>query len=214
MSDLPILYSFRRCPYAIRARLAIKASKVQVELREVVLADKPNELLACSAKATVPVLLLPDGTVIDESRDIMLWALTQHDPLHWLPDNPGWWDETNSLIETNDTDFKQYLDCYKYSDRFPEQQVLTCRQQAEDFLQQLEEKLALQPYLTGHTVTLADIALLPFIRQFANVDTAWFYQTPYKKLQAWLDGLLADKLFSDVMKKYSRWQSGDSIQCF
>lgn len=200
--ELPILYSFRRCPYAIRARLAIKISNVQIELREVLLADKPKEMLACSAKGTVPVLLLPDGNVIDESLDIMWWALRQHDPQNWLPDKPSKLDEINHLIEMNDTDFKQQLDHYKYAERFPEQSILIYRQQAEGFLQQLEKKLQQYSYLSGHSISLADMALLPFIRQFANVDKNWFYQTPYRKLQAWLDHLLGENLFRDVMKKY------------
>lgn len=206
--ELPILYSFRRCPYAIRARLAIKISNVQIEFREVLLADKPKEMLACSGKGTVPVLLLPDGNVIDESLDIMWWALRQHDPQNWLPDKPSKLDEINHLIEMNDTDFKQQLDHYKYAERFPEQSILTYRQQAEGFLQQLEKKLQQYSYLSGHSISLADMALLPFIRQFANVDKNWFYQTPYRKLQAWLDHLLDENLFRDVMKKYPPWQAG------
>lgn len=214
IAKLPILYSFRRCPYAIRARLAIKVSNIQVELREVLLAEKPQEMLAFSAKGTVPVLLLPDGSVIDESRDIMLWALTRHDPQNWLPDNLAMRAETHRLIELNDTDFKQHLDHYKYAERFPEQSIQTCRQQAEVFLQHLEEKLQRHTYLTGNSVSLVDMALLPFIRQFANVDKTWFYETHYKKLQAWLDHLLAERLFMDVMKKYSRWQPGDRVEKF
>jgi len=212
--ELPILYSFRRCPYAIRARLAIKVSNIQVELREVLLADKPKAMLACSDKGTVPVLLLPDGTVIDESMDIMLWALTQHDPENWLSDNSSIRDEVNHLIMTNDTDFKQHLDHYKYADRFPEESMLTCRQRADGFLQQLEEKLQKHSYLTGDSVSLADMAILPFIRQFANVDKTWFYQSTYIMLQAWLDTLLSDQLFCDAMRKYSRWQPGDSVKYF
>ncbi len=214
MPELPILYSFRRCPYAIRARLAIKVSNIEVELREVLLADKPKELLACSPKGTVPVLVLPDGTVIDESRDIMLWALTQQDPQNWLSSHFTQQDEINRLIDINDTEFKQHLDHYKYADRFPEQSMESYRQQAESFLRQLEEKLTKNQYLVANEISLADIAILPFIRQFASVDKAWFYQTEYKNLQVWLDNLLADNLFSEVMKKCSRWQPGDAVLRF
>jgi len=210
---LPILYSFRRCPYAIRARLAIKVSNIKVELREVVLADKPKEMMMHSAKGTVPVLVLPDGGVIDESMDIMLWALALHDPENWLPDDPTRRDKIDFLIELNDTDFKQQLDHYKYSDRFPEAPMLTYRQQAEVFLQKLEERLQQHSYLTGDSISLADMSLLPFIRQFANVDKVWFEQSPYIKLQAWLKVLLIDRLFSDVMHKYAQWQPGDSPEC-
>lgn len=214
MPDRPILYSFRRCPYAIRARLAIKISSVQVELREVVLADKPEAMLACSPKGTVPVLLLPDGSVIDESLDIMLWALHQHDPQKWLADNPASRDEVNQLVDLNDGEFKQNLDRYKYSDRYPEQPMEVYRQQAEVFLQLLEERLAKNQYLTASNISLADMAILPFIRQFANVDKDWFDRTPYNKLKVWMESLLADKLFSDAMIKYPRWTPGDPDQYF
>lgn len=214
MSELPILYSFRRCPYAIRARLAIKVSNVQVELREVLLANKPEAMLTCSPKGTVPVLLLPDATVIDESLDIMLWALNQHDPQQWLASDSDKQDEINRLVELNETDFKPHLDHYKYAERFPEQSMETYRQQAEAFLLQLEQRLQQNRYLIGNNISLADIALFPFVRQFAHVDKTWFYQSRYKKLQIWLDYFLAEKLFSDVMKKYPRWQTGGVGQCF
>jgi len=213
-AELPILYSFRRCPYAIRARLALYVSNIQVELREVFLADKPEEMLACSAKGTVPVLQLPDGSVIDESLEIMRWALAQNDPDNWLTDDVPRQAEIDRLITLNDTEFKQYLDHYKYADRLPEQAMSFYRQQGEDFLKQLEKKLNQHACLTGNTISLADMALLPFVRQFAHVDTTWFYQTPYEKLQAWLDRFLKDELFQAVMKKYPRWQPGDTVQCF
>jgi len=213
-ASYPILYSFRRCPYAIRARLAIKVSNIQIELREVLLANKPKEMLACSTKATVPVLVLADGQVIDESWDIMLWALSQNDPKNWLPDDSIKLNEINHLIKINDSDFKQHLDHYKYADRFPQQPMQYYRQQGEVFLQQLETKLENTRYLIGDTISLADMALFPFIRQFAHVDKIWFYQTNYKKLQAWLDDLLGSTLFSAVMEKYPAWQTGDSSQRF
>ncbi len=212
MTKLPILYSFRRCPYAIRARLAIKISGIQVELREVLLADKPKALLDCSPKGTVPVLVLPDGSVIDESRDIVLWALNQHDPQNWLSPRSATQEEVNSLIDVNDSEFKLHLDHYKYADRFPEESAESYRQQAKNFLQLLEDKLKNNQYLTGNTISLADMALLPFIRQFAYVDKAWFDQSQYKNLHAWLDKLLAEKLFSDVMEKYARWQPAELMQ--
>lgn len=133
IKQLPILYSFRRCPYAIRARLAIKVSSINIELREVQLSNKPKELLECSPKGTVPVLQLPDGAVIDESYDIMLWALKQHDPQKWLPKNLDDLLEMDRLINFNDGEFKQHLDHYKYADRFPQQSMDNYRQQAELF---------------------------------------------------------------------------------
>jgi len=211
MPEFPILYSFRRCPYAIRARLAIKVSKIQVELREVLLADKPKELLACSPKGTVPVLVLPDGEVIEESLDIMYWALSQLDPFNWLQHSEKTMNEVSRLIDCNDNDFKHHLDRYKYADRFPEQSMETYRLQAEGFLQELEEKLSQNQFLISNEVSLADMAILPFVRQFAHVDRTWFYDSQYQKLQAWLDYLLEAELFSSVMKKYPRWRCCPNI---
>jgi glutathione S-transferase len=214
MSELPVLYSFRRCPYAIRARLALKAGNIAVELREVLLAEKPEEMLNCSPKGTVPVLQLADATVIDESREIMDWALQQCDPNGWLPKTDDELKETNRLIETNDNEFKQHLDHYKYADRFPERPMEYYRNQAEPFLKHLEDKLCQQKFLISDNVSLADIAIFPFVRQFSFVDKDWFNQTDYKKLQVWLDYFLTMVLFNEVMKKYPRWQHGDEVLCF
>lgn len=214
VTKLPILYSFRRCPYAIRARLAIKVSNVQMELREVVLSDKPKEMLDCSAKGTVPVLLLPDGEFIDESMDIMHWALAQHDPQGWLSNEIKVKQLINHLIDINDNDFKKKLDRYKYADRYPEQSIEIYRQQAEIFLHKIEIQLKQHQYLVGNNITLADMAILPFIRQFAYVDKNWFEQTPYIKTQAWLVSLLSEKLFNEVMIKYPPWKSGEQRVVF
>ena len=213
-TNLPILYSFRRCPYAIRARLAIKVSKTEVELREVALAEIPGEMLSVSPKGTVPVLVLTDGTVIDESRDIMIWALKQNDPQNWLSKDKVIQEKTDQLINMNDNEFKQHLDHYKYADRFPEHPIEVYRQQGENFLLLLENRLSQHKYLTSNEVSLADMATLPFVRQFAYVNKEWFDQTRYLKLQAWLERLLATPLFNDVMKKYSQWHYGNSILLF
>ena len=214
MPQLPVLYSFRRCPYAIRARLAIKISGIQVELREVKLSDKPESLLAYSAKGTVPVLILPDGSVIDESREIMNWALLQHDPEHWQPNNQKQMTQINSLVDMNDAEFKQHLDHYKYADRFPEHPMSFYRQQAEGFISVLEARLKIERFLCSDKLSLADMAIFPFIRQFAHVDKTWFLQTEYSHLQAWLDGLLKAQLFLSVMGKYEPWQAGDESIIF
>jgi len=208
-AELPILYSFRRCPYAIRARFAIKASYIAVELREVLLADKPKEMISCSPKGTVPVLHLFNGRVIDESREIIDWALQQHDPNAWSPKTEVEISETNRLIEMNDNEFKQHLDHYKYADRFPEAPMEYYREQAETFLQQLESKLTQNQFLITDSISLADIAIFPFVRQFAYVDKSWFDQSDYKKLQKWLNDFIALDLFTDVMRKYPRWKRGD-----
>jgi len=205
----PVLYSFRRCPYAIRARLALRVSGIQVQLREVVLADKPEALRQLSAKGTVPVLALDQAQVIDESLDIMMWALQQHDPDGWLLKDAVLMAESQRLINVNDSEFKRYLDRYKYADRFPDHPLAFYRAKAERFLAVLEVKLTSSLYLLSERPTLADMAIFPFIRQFANVDKAWFEKSPYPHLQSWLTGLLALPLFTGVMDKYSQWQKDD-----
>lgn len=197
----PILYSFRRCPYAIRARLALYVSGTAIELREVVLRNKPASMLEKSPKGSVPVLVLPEGHVIDESWDIMIWALQQHDPDNWLGKNHAYVDAAAPLINENDTSFKDDLDRYKYPDRYPEQSQIQYRMQGEIFLQRLEDRLCVTPYLLGDTLSIADAGIFPFIRQFADVDKDWFSQAPYASLRHWLKNLLNSVLFDAVMKK-------------
>jgi len=213
--NLAVLYSFRRCPYAMRARLAIANSHIALELREVVLRDKPQQLIDISAKATVPVLLLPDNTVIDESLDIMSWALEQNDPDNWFYSlEEGQKTLSQKLIANNDGDFKYYLDRYKYADRYPEHTQQYYRQQAEKFLVLLEQQLQQNGYLICNRITLADMAILPFIRQFAFVDKVWFDQSPYPLIQVWLTEFIESKLFQKIMLKYSTWQLEDEITLF
>lgn len=208
--DYPVLYSFRRCPYAMRARMAISYSRITVELREVVLRAMPESLLVCSPKGTVPVLVLPDGAVLEESLDIMGWALTAHDPEHWQPvaDTEAAAD-TARLIAANDTVFKPQLDRYKYAVRYPEYPADHYRAQGERFMLQLEQRLLRHAWLIGGRMTVADVAIFPFVRQFAHVDRDWFCQAPYPQLQQWLDRLLEAGLFNAVMHKYPRWKPGD-----
>jgi glutathione S-transferase len=204
---LPVLYSFRRCPYAIRARLALKASGLPVVVREIVLRDKPPEMLALSPKGTVPVLHLPDGSVIDQSLDIMRWALAQHDPLGWLSAAPA--PEVQHWTELNDIAFKPLLDRYKYPERHPEHPATHWRDQGiETLLAPMNSRLARQAQLLGEQVSLADMALLPFVRQFAQVDAAWFAQAPLPGLQRWLAAHLASPLFESVMHKLPVWAPG------
>ncbi|MGG2020128.1 glutathione S-transferase [Pseudomonas sp. S8] len=191
------LYSFRRCPYAMRARMALRYSGVPVEIVEVSLKAKPAEMLAISPKGTVPVLEA-DGRVIDESLEIMRWALAQHDPDDWLLDGDS---RIAGLIEANDQGFKVHLNRYKYAERYPEQPMEVYRAEGAVFLQRLEELLADRDYLLTEHPSLADIALLPFVRQFAHVDREWFAQTPYVRLQAWLQRFLESNLFTSIMKK-------------
>ena len=210
-----IFYSFRRCPYAMRARLAVRYSQVEVELREVVLKDKPTSLLAYSPKGTVPVLVTHDKKVIDESRDIMHWALSQNDSHDWLRhDQPQLQKQINSLIDENDNEFKAILDKYKYADRHPEFTEAEYREQGCHFLEQLELLLTLHNNLIGDDINLADIAIFPFIRQFASVDKVWFEQSPYPKLRTWLARHTSSALFTDVMYKYPQWSAGDKAIYF
>jgi len=210
MTELPVLYSFRRCPYAIRARMAIAESGVQVSLREVLLQDKPPELLAASSKATVPVLVLTDGGVIEESVDVMHWALEQHDPHHWLKSL----DFGSDWIQTCDGEFKHWLDRYKYADRYPEHPATFYRENAEAFLASVEAALSASASLAGDAPGFVDVAVFPFIRQFAGVDPAWWQAAPYPCTQLWLDGWLNSALFSRIMAKYPRWESGQPEQRF
>ena len=201
---LPILYSFRRCPYAIRARMAIAYASINLEVREVSLANKPLEMTQISPKGTVPVLQL-DNRIIDESIEVMAWALEQSDPDNWLTLDLE--QQQQSLIEENDNSFKAYLDKYKYWDRFPEQPQQAYRGQAEQFISRLDKNLSEHRYLLGEKICMADIAIFPFIRQFAFVDKDWFDQANYPALQRWLSAFLESPLFAQVMKKHSVWQS-------
>ena len=210
MTELPVLYSFRRCPYAIRARMAIAESGVQVSLREVLLQDKPPELLAASSKATVPVLVLTDGGVIEESVDVMHWALEQHDPHHWLKSL----DFGSDWIQTCDGEFKHWLDRYKYADRYPEHPATFYRENAEAFLASVEAALSASASLAGDAPGFVDVAVFPLIRQFAGVDPACWQAAPYPCTQLWLDGWLNSALFSRIMAKYPRWESGQPGQRF
>jgi glutathione S-transferase len=208
MTELPILYSFRRCPYAMRARMAIAACGMKVELREIVLRDKPPELIMASAKATVPVLVLPDGDVIDESLEIMRWALGQNDQESWLAsDYPD-------LIQQNDGPFKMALDRYKYPNRYGLENGLTHRDEGLAILHQIDARLQDCPFLAGPTRGLADIAIFPFIRQFAATDQVWFDAQLSPRLHRWLDELLASDLFVSIMHRYPRWHAGDAPAIF
>ncbi len=209
-----ILYSFRRCPYAMRARLALYEAmpSASLELREVVLKDKPFAMLDISPKATVPVLFLNHAEnsrnqVVEESLDIMLWALEQNSLLKksWLP--VALQEEIMFLISENDGDFKWALDHYKYADRFEESEAFY-RGKAHGFLSGLEARLQLQPYLMGQNITLADVAIFPFVRQFAHVDKNWFFASEYTQLQKWLTVWLESKPFKSIMTKYPKWQEG------
>lgn len=198
---LPILYSYRRCPYAMRARMALFYAGIQVEIREISLRDKPAHMLAVSPKGTVPVLCLPDGLVIEQSLDIMYWALHQSDRDGWLSSDQ---ELIETLIRENDGAFKQALDRYKYPERYPEQVQEMHRKQGEFFLSKLESLLVRSRNLLGNHPSIADVAIFPFVRQFAAVDSAWFEASEYLKLNAWLLSWTSSELFQKVMQKTSK----------
>ncbi len=208
MND-PILYSFRRCPYAMRARMAMRLAGLQYEHREILLRDKPQKMLEASPKGTVPVLITPSGTVVDESLDVMLWALaeSQHPMLETVADSKPW-------VMENDTVFKPQLDRYKYPNRYPDEgDVEAVREQAltesKKFFEKLDDALTQNGgFILGDQSSLADIALFPFVRQFSKVDEDLWSKTASKKLKHWLGFFLESADFKCIMTKYSLWQEG------
>lgn len=202
-ANRPVLYSFRRCPYAMRARLALIASVTSCFIREVKLSAKPTEMVELSPKGTVPVLALPDGRVIDESLDIMRWALGQNDPFGWLGRDDA------ALIAANDGPFKHHLDRYKYPQRHASD-PLEHRAAGMALLSAQETRLAQSANLGGDSMGLTDAAIFPFVRQFAEVGRLWFDAQPLPGLQRWLDQHLASPLFTAAMIRFKPWQSGDA----
>ena len=211
--ERPVLYSFRRCPYAIRARWTLLVTGQSVILREIKLQDKPAEMLRLSPKGTVPVLLLPSGEILQESVDIMRWALLQNDPENWMRGEQGDAAEMNRLVFRNDHEFKPHLDRYKYATRYEGADPKYHRDQAEDLLRDLEARLQNNPFLFGSRRSFADIAILPFIRQFVNTDKAWFESTAYASTRTWFQGLVSGDDFSTVMTKYELYRP-EHEDCF
>lgn len=215
LPETPVLYSFRRCPYAMRARLGLVASQTRVEIREILLREKPEHMLALSPKGTVPVLWLPDGTVIDESLDVMLWALQRNDPWGWLELDEFEQEEAKALIRQLDGPFKHHLDRYKYSSRYencdPEEHQQACLR----ILQQWSDRLQTQDWLFGKQARYVDYAMLPFIRQCRIADPAFFDSEPtIEPLRRWLNAYLESDLFKAIMPKLEPWQPGDSKSFF
>ena len=214
MQESDVLYSFRRCPYAMRARLAILSAQIAVELREVVLRNKPEEMLEASPKGTVPVLTLKDGSVLEESLDVIDWALAQNDPEGLRDFSVDFLNEMNALVAENDGSFKSALDRYKYPNRYQgidrgEQRELGAR-----FVSGLNQLLRGRQYLFGDKISYADIAILPFIRQFAHVDRDWFWSQDWTHVIRWLEAFLDSDRFRRIMIKYPQWQSGEKGEAF
>jgi glutathione S-transferase len=207
---LPILYTLRNCPYAMRARIGIHKAQLQIDLREVNLKQKPAEMLAASPKGTVPILVLENNqqspTVIDESLEVMLWALVENDPDNLLHS----FDQSAlpmmlAIITLFDDEFKTCLNTYKAARRYREDNVIECRQACEVFIQELENRLHQGPFLMSAQESLADIALIPFIRQFAKVERQWYLQAPYPRVRQWLNYYLQSAMFTKVMAKHEFW---------
>ncbi|MFT4926940.1 MAG: glutathione S-transferase [Phenylobacterium sp.] len=213
--ELAILYSLHQCPYAMRARMGILLAQQTVVLRDIVMKDKPAPMLAVSPKAEVPVLVLRDNTVIDQSLDIMLWALTQSDPDNLLQrENPDALPAMLSMINTYDNEFVRWLKKYKSASRYHDGALVEYRDQVEVFMAELEQRLSSHRCLMGHEPSLVDYAILPFIRQLAKVERKWYLQAPYPKLRLWLEAHLQSRLFSKTMDKYALWSQGDEALLF
>lgn len=219
---LPVLYSLRNCPYAMRARLAIYKSKLSIELRDVVLNNKPQEMITASPKATVPILVLNSSQVIDESLDVMLWALSENDPEDLLHCNaektqinmPTKLPEILNLVHQFDQEFKTCLEQYKCAKRYHETNLAECRLACEVYIKDLEQRLSKHDYIIDDKESLADIALLPFIRQFAKVERQWYLQSPYSNVKQWLNRYLQSAMFTKVMVKYPLWSKDSELIVF
>ncbi len=208
----PVLYSFRRCPYAIRTRMALLIAGQMVVVREVLLREKPCAMLTASSKGTVPVLVMPDGGVLEESIDIMHWALRNADDPALLSGRAGSMTVQQALVDRNDREFKHWLDRYKYHVRFPQAEQLYYRRQAETFLQLLESHLCSHRFLFADEMLFADVALMPFVRQFAAVEPQWFDQCDYNRVRGWLNRLTSTAVFKRAMKKQIVWDADNSAE--
>lgn len=204
-ANMHILYTFRRCPYAMRGRMALSLLKTQIEVREILLRDKPASMLKISPKGTVPVFLTKDGQVIDESLDLVVWAIAENCP-QWL--KFGGLDIQKAYVEKFDQEFKPLLDAYKYNRSDAEHPATYYRNRAKTWLDELDHCLQKHNYLLGDVPQMQDIALMPFIRQFAFVDKQWFDQQPRPNLIRWLDAWLNNDLFTSIMTKFPKWDEG------
>ena len=211
-NNLPILYSFRRCPYAMRARMAIHISSQKCEIREVLLRDKPPSMLEYSSKGTVPVLVLQSGEVIDESLDVIEWALNLNDPDNWQRSKDN--EKTKELIKINDGEFKHHLDRYKYSKRYDNEDPEFHRKKCLSFIEKVNSELQNSKYIFDDAISYIDISLLPFIRQFRIADNEWFDELPYENVKSWLSNFLNSELLESIMSKHDLWKEGDEVTIF
>lgn len=202
----PVLYSFRRCPFAMRSRMALDAAAVSFEHREILLRNKPRQMIEASPKGTVPVLVLNNGEVIDESLDIMRWALDYHDPENWRQSNQA----TQEFIALCDGPFKHHLDRYKYASRYAQEDSLYHREHAQKILQLFDIQIQKHGFLAGTQPNIADVATFPFIRQFSIADPSYFHQLELPALQKWLTFWLESTRFQRIMKKHPIFQESPS----
>ena len=204
--SLPILYSLRQCPYAMRARIGILLAEQQVLLRDIVMTNIPADMFSASPKGEVPTLVINDTHVIDESLDIMIWALKQRDPSNLLYSHQeNAYEEMLALISRNDNEFVTALKKYRAASRYHDDAEIECRQQCEIFIKYIEELLTKHEFIYGNTPSLVDYAIQRFVRQLSRVDRKWYLQSPYPKLRAWLEKHYQNPLFSKAMKRYPQW---------
>nr|WP_255416928.1 glutathione S-transferase [Limnohabitans sp. Hippo4] len=205
--DAPILYSFRRCPYAMRARMALLASGIRCEMREIALSQKPESMLAVSPKGTVPVLVLKDK-VMEESLDIMHWALAQSDPERWSTEGQSNDALAQEWVRSCDDEFKKNLDRYKYPNRYALTDGLAHREMGSNFLMKLNAQLEKSSYVMGDQWCWVDAAIAPFVRQFARTDRDWFDAQAWSALKIWLENFEQSPAYIEVMHKYKVWHQG------
>lgn len=207
---IPILFSFRRCPYAMRARIAIKLCSLECEIREINLKLKNKEFLEISPKGTVPVLVLPDDKIIEESMDIIHWAISNNDPYNLKLKNLEIYNKDMDLISIFDNEFKYHLDRYKYNSRYKGINKEEHKYKARDLLVNLNNSLKEKQWLNGENISISDISILPFIRQYRIADIKWFDEKlELPNINRWLDKFLNSKIFNNVMKKYKIWETTD-----
>ena len=209
MLSIPILYSFHQCPFCLRARVALKYASLKIILRDVELNNLPAEALAVSSHATVPSLVINDDEYLDESWDIVKWAVQQDDSDNWLGEDNAYLQDAEMLLEINDHSFKEDLKGYKDREHHPEQPMPYYRQRGEEFLEELNEMLVENNFLLAPHITIADIGVFPLVREFAMVDKVWFDKTPYPKLQAWLENIIDSEWFKAAMQENEIWQAGN-----
>jgi len=211
MSPLPILYSLRQCPYAIRARMGLLLAKQPVILRDVDMKNKPADMLAASPKATVPVLVINQSSVIEQSLDIMLWALSKNDPKQLLHGDQV---AMLELIHRTDNEFVDALKKYKAASRYHDDEKDSYRLHCEAYINDLEQRLTQHEYIMGDSPSLTDYAILPFIRQFSRVERQWYRQAPYPSTQRWLNKHYQQTVFTQAMAPYKPWHKGDAAIFF